>query len=533
MSDETPEKKRRGKATKEKRGKAAQFAPGAAEGPKEFDAAAVAKELHLYWENGGGETFIVGSDVREEPVRPGALSLNGDDDDGDVALVEEKPQTWSWWPKRAVVNLLRSRYVSVKAREGEQLSNAEQVLMHTMSKRRLDGSFDAIPGYPAGMYTIQGRRYLVTTSPGKIDFKEGEWPTVRALIEGKLDLLDDEGHGIVQSHYFHAWMKKAIESLYLGGPGNFQNGPALIFAGRVNAGKSRIQHQIITKMLGGRSADPSAYLFGKTDFNSEIFSAEHVMMEELEQTSSRNADRVLFGERVKKLVTADRQRLHAKREDARMVEPYLRMTLSINDDPDKMRLLFLLTPDIRDKVMLFKVSDLPLPMPTRTLDERKAFRDQVTSELPAYGWWLMNEFEIPPAIGEGKEAERFGVKCWHHPTLALELFDDTPHAEFLQIVDAAEFSAGDGTGAERYKLWDLVSKAAKESEGMWEGTALELEALLLGEGQWKSSVVREMKKLVAHNRVDKLLGRLAEDRHERVVKHRNKMERRWIVHKPE
>jgi hypothetical protein len=143
--------------------------------------------------------------------------------------------------------------VRVKAREGEILSEAERVLLYAMEHRRLTAALRAIPGYSAGIYNLAGERVLVKTSPQLMEFKKGEWPTVKALIEGKLDLLDDEGHGITQAVYFHAWMKKAVESLYLGGPGNFQSGPCLVFAGAGDVGKSRIQHQIITPILGGEA----------------------------------------------------------------------------------------------------------------------------------------------------------------------------------------------------------------------------------------------------------------------------------------
>jgi hypothetical protein len=510
--DDQEPKKRRGKAVKAKRGEHAEFQPGTAAGPKNFDPSRIANELHLWWEDGDGTCFIVGQN-------PKMVKGNGED------LLTEAPQTWSEWPEKKIVNLMRLKYVKVKARDEEILSEAERVLLYTMEHRRLSAAVRAIPGYSAGMYQIQGERFLVRTSPQLVEFKPGEWPTVRALIEGKLDLLDDEGHGITQAVYFHAWMKKSIEALYLGGPGNFQSGPCLVFAGAGDVGKSRIQHQIITPMLGGRSADPSAYLFGKSDFNSEIFAAEHVMMEEIEQTSSKHSDRVLFGERVKKLVSSDRQRMHAKREDALMVEPFFRMTISLNNDPDKLRLLFLLTPDMRDKVMLFLVSNAPLPMPAITLEERKAFRDKVTSELPAYGHWLMNEFEIPENLKKG----RWGIACWHHPQLAMELFDDTPAAELLQIIDAAEFWSG-GDEAERYKLWELKSHGTLGET--WEGSAIELEKLLVGEGSWVSSVARDAKKVAMHNKIDRLLSRLREDQGERVVQHRTRIERRWIVTKP-
>jgi hypothetical protein len=104
-----------------------------------------------------------------------------------------------------------------------------------------------------------------------------------------------------------------------------------------------------------------------------MFSAEHLMMED-PASSTKTVDRVYFGEMLKQLVVNDTQRLHRKREDAMVVSPFFRTSISINDDPDKMRVLPLLTPDMKDKVNLFLVSSRPLPMPTTTLDERAEFR---------------------------------------------------------------------------------------------------------------------------------------------------------------
>lgn len=486
--------KRRGKAVKAERGKAATFEEGAAAGPKVFDPDAVASKLDLWWANGDGSNFILG--------------------DG-------KGKCWSKWPEKKIYNLFKMAFVRLKAREGEMLSEAEQVLMHTMRERRLELELSAIAGFKAGVYELSGQRVLVRTSPQLVEPKQGEWPTVKALIHSKLDFSwsDDEGHGIDQTDYFHGWMKTALEGLYLGGPGNFRPGQCCIFAGPRDSGKSRLQHQVITGLLGGRSADPGPYLFGRTDFNGEMFSAEHLMMED-PASSTKTVDRVYFGEQLKQLVVNDTQRLHRKREDAIVVSPFFRTTISVNDDPDKMRVLPLLTPDIKDKVHLFLISPAPLPMPTTTLAERSAFRAAIAAELPAYAWWLLNEYVIPERLRSG----RFGVKEWHHPTLAVELFDDTPAAELLQIVDAATW---DDAG-EDFRLWQLPS-ASKETGTTWEGTAIDLERLLLSDS---CALSRESKKLCMHNKVDRLLSRLKEDRPDRVAQHRTRLARNWIVSRP-
>ena len=134
-------------------------------------------------------------------------------------------------------------------------------------------SLNSIAGYPAGIHTFAGAgtRLPVKTGPRLIDIKEGEWGTVRQLVEGKL--------GPKQSPFFHGWAKIALEALFAG-PGNFRPGQCCIFAGPRDSGKSRLQHQIVTGLLGGRSADPGPYLFARTDFNGDICASEHLMMED-------------------------------------------------------------------------------------------------------------------------------------------------------------------------------------------------------------------------------------------------------------
>jgi hypothetical protein len=213
---------------------------------------------------------------------------------------------------------------------------------------------------------------------------------------------------------------------------------------------------------------------------------------------------------LKQLLVNDTQRLHQKRENAMVVAPFFRVTISVNDDPDKMRVLPLLTPDMKDKVHLFLVSSSPLPMPTSTLAERALFRSKIKSELPAYAWWLLNVFKILEAL----QSVRFGVREWLHPGLALELFDDTPAAELLQIIDAARWEGGT-------MLWQLASE--------WKGDgAVQLENLLTS----NSTASHEAIRLLKHCKLDRLLSRLKEDEPDRVMQHRTRTQRRWRVAAP-
>lgn len=508
MSDE-PKKSRRGKAVKKPTagGKTkAEFVPGSAAGPAAFDVAKIADAPSLYWEADDGDSFLV------------------ENKQGQNGSTE---QTWNRWPATALRSLLREVHcIAVKAREGEFVSDFDRLLLHVRQERVVDLSTSGIAGYPAGLHSAFGRKVLVRRSARSVKPVKGDCSAILKFVDSRLNLPDG---GPSQAIYFYGWCKASLEARIQGSPGQWRPSQGLILAGVSDCGKSRIQHNIITPLLGGRSANPGPYLFGATDFNAELASAEHLLMED-PASGTRNFDRVYFGEMWKQLIVADTFRLHRKREDAVTVCPFFRSTISVNNDPDKMRVLPLLTPDMREKVMLFLVNDEPIPFSLSTMEERSRFVELMISQMPAFAYWLLHEFALPAEFFH----KRYGVKQWLHPALAMELFDDTPAAELLQIIDAATFtelelreSIADEEKARAAiageKLWHLPSDYEGESM-IWEGTALELERLLAG-----SSMRTEAERLMKHNKLDRLLARLEHDEPERVVRHRTSMRRGWMI----
>ncbi len=512
--------KRRGKAVKPKKGEPAEFQAGGAAAPKNFDPAAVAESLNIWWEAEGGDSFWVGD-----------------------------AQGWAKWPKDALLDLcLASKHsVAKKRREGEFMAETSRLLVHIRQHRRVDGVMWGLAGYPSGLHRMpSGEVLIVRTSPAPVVPQQGDWSLVRELIEGRLDLgldvpkSDNDGDEPRPTHdqvlYWHAIHKTVLNSLLHGKPGSWTQRQFLVLAGPVGCGKSRLQVMVTDGLLGGRVANPKDFLTGKESFNSDLVKAEHLKMEELDNVSQKTVDRLAFGESIKAVVANTGVKMRLMRTDPLTITPFWFATLSMNNDPDKLRSFPPLTPDFREKVTMLLVRKAPLPMPTRSDDDKEAFNRAVREQLPAYAHWLLNEFQIPDRLlvdDNGADASRYGCRSWQHPTLAMELMDDTPSAELLAMIDAAEFRAGEKS--QSYKLWDLKSHAA--ADGVWEGSAMDLEKLLLGEvpgdDGWICSVAREAKKLVMHNKIERLLGRLKEDAPLRVAPHRTKLERRWVVTKPE
>ena len=187
-------------------------------------------------------------------------------------------------------------------------------------------------------------------------------------------------------------------------------------------------------MLGGRSADPKSYFFGRTDFNAELVGAEHLLIEEI-PSSSRQEERQFFGERIKEIVANEKARLHKKNSDALNIQPFWRLSISLNDNPEKLRCLPPLVDDLADKIIMLEAKPVPdfwqrfASMP----DPRRAFRETIEAELPAFAHYLVNT-----SIAERFQSRRFGVKAFIPEELAQTLFESEPEHHLLLLIDKAD-----------------------------------------------------------------------------------------------
>lgn len=458
-----------------------------------FDPSEIAEVLGLYWKSGAGDSFVRrGSDGR-----------------------------WSVWPMQRVIDAMRAlpgRMISIKVREGEMLSEVKQVFLWVCEHRCLDEVFQALPGYRSGIHVLEtGERVLVKSEPRMIAEAEGEWPTIQLLIDGRLDQRPEGG--VDQTPWFHSWCKVALEALrdgLAGEPGHWRQGHAIFLTGPGGCGKNRIQEQLITPLLGGRMANPTKFLFEGDEFNGDVFAAEHLMMGEVPSPSQRSVDRTALAERIKQVVANAHQRMRLMRTEPWTVFPYWRLSISLNDDPDKLRSLPLITRDFGDKVLIFHCSAGALPiLEGNSIAAQRRFREVIASELPAYAWWLLHVWEVPEELRkyeDGRDATRFGFREWHHPVIKGELFDDTPAAQLLNLIDLAEFVDGPGWSGAR-KLWELPEGPLNHSsKGMvWWERAEVLQQLLTGDAECGCTVAPMAKKLFSHSGCARMLGSLAKD----------------------
>ena len=380
-------------------------------------------------------------------------------------------------------------------------NDVDRCLMRVQSNRNV-AYIGPLAGFPSGVHPMAGRQALVTESPRFIEPKAGEWPTLQRLFDGML--IDG---GLDQRPYFFGWLKSAMDSFR---NRRWKASQLLALAGPVGCGKSLTQN-LVTEMFGGRSTKPYQYMMGLTTFNAHMFRGEHQMLED-EAESTRIDCRRHFAANIKTILTNRDQNCHGKNQDAVTLQPIWRMSLSLNDDSERLLVLPPFDSDVRDKIIALKVKTAPMPMPTSSAEDEERFWTQLVNELPAFLHYIEHEFVVPENLRDA----RYGIVAFQHPELAEKIQDTAPEIKLLNLIDAELFRFPDGADA-------------------WEGSAENLESRLFGDS---SGVGFEAKRLLSGpNAVGRYLGRLKDSEAEqaagRVSSRKVNGYTRWTIQPPQ
>jgi hypothetical protein len=286
-----------------------------------------------------------------------------------------------------------------------------------------------------------------------------------------------------QRPYFYGWLKSARDSLL---NGRWKASQLFAMAGPVGTGKSLTQN-LITLMLGGRSTKPFQYMMGQTTFNSHMFRGEHQMLED-EAESIDIRSRRQFAANIKTILTNKDQNCHGKNREALTLQPVWRMTLSLNDDPERLLVLPPFDSDVRDKIIVLKVSKASMPMKTGTVDAETEFWERLVSELPAFLDHI-DHYVVPAELQDS----RYGIVAYQHPEIVDKIQDTAPEIKLLEIIDGGLWSGQDNPRA-------------------WDGTAAQLEKKLTRENGQVSYEARRL--LSWNNAAGTYLARLRDSKAE-------------------
>lgn len=365
----------------------------------------------------------------------------------DIYFVPYNEKFWTknasgeWMPinKGTLDLILRNNWYSQYEKATNSLTRVEQKMLDIIMHHSVKYAGE-MAGWQTGLHTICGNRVLISRGPNIPTPKRGAWPLLRKFIH---ELLGGD------ARYFYSWMLAGFESLRAGPP--FGPGQLLALAGPSGCGKSLLQ-RLITVMLGGRMGKPYEYLMGETSFNDTMIASEHLCLDD-EVGKADIRTRRHFGAKLKATVANQEANAHPKGGKAFTIEPFWRITISLNDEPEALMVLPPIDADIADKVLLLRAQPATFPYPSVTLPTRQAFWEALIAEVPAYLHALQRW-----AIPEDLRDLRYGVRAYQNAELLFALSSLSPES----------------------KLWSLILQAGvlANYNRVWSGTASDLEVEL-------------------------------------------------------
>ena len=372
---------------------------------------------------------------------------------------EDAERKWIRVNESSAKNYIAEFAYSKSGERGDN-SEVERCLLAIQSKRNV-AYVGPLAGYPSGIHKMAGNLVLVTTGPKWIQPKLGTWPTIEKLVQGLF--MDVE---LDQRPYVYGWLKYARSSLV---KREWRASQLFTMAGPVGSGKSLLQ-LLITEALGGRSVKPYQFMMGETTFNSHLFKGEHLMLED-ENEAIDIKSRRRFAANIKTLLVSRDQNCHGKNREALTLQPLWRMTLTVNDDPERLLVLPPFDADIKDKIICLKANRVEMPMKTGTDEEKASFWKTLMNELPAFLHFI-DQYEVPTHLRDG----RYGIAAYQHPSIVEDIQETTPAMQLLELIDAG--------------LW-----GTEVTHATWEGSSGEMERIL---SDRENKVCHEAKRLFSY-----------------------------------
>jgi hypothetical protein len=362
-------------------------------------------------------------------------------------------------------------------------------LDHVSSIKRVDYA-GPVAGRKEGVREFNGTTILVTQDPKLVTPERGDCSGLKKIFERMF--------GPDQIDYYYSWQKRVLQGVL---SGNAISIHFFAMCGPVNCGKTWLQEAVISEMLGGYAC-PNQYMSEGTPFNADLFRTPHQMLSDAKGSSSFEKRRA-FGSFVKDIVANTGHRCHGKGEKAIELDPIWVATCSCNTSPiERLRILPPLDDDIRDKMIITLINPGRMPIDTAEAEGKEAFRVWTTQQLPAFAWWLLNEYTIPADIAL---PDRFGIKGYCQPEIEKHLLEMSPDARVRD-----------------YILDTLFSRGQNQT---WRGTAEELGKKLNTEEGRK--LLRSVK-----GRLADVLSRLENVYPEQFKRKKNNGQRFWVIEPP-
>ncbi|MEO7701844.1 MAG: primase-helicase family protein [Opitutus sp.] len=349
---------------------------------------------------------------------------------------------WGTRLERDVARTLQIKHKLFRKSAGKNAASEIEVALHDICEvRRVDQALPFVYR-PDGCIDVDGSRCLNTSTrrpvlpiQQAVEWAEG-FPKIANLLDQGFPTVegtDGEPDPNRQRDHLLAW----IQHFYVGAlHQDPRRGLALFIAGPAGAGKNLLNKAIVGRLMGG-SQDASKYLLSEDKFNDPLFEVGHWRIDDaVPPGDEKGLQR--FAQMLKQIVANDSlvyRRMYGSGRDHEFIG---RVIVTINDDPESLRLLPPTDINVSDKFMALLMKKIEAP-------GWEMSDAQIDQELPFLAAFLRDW--VPPAYTRSSNP-RFGVATYVHPTLEASAASSGHNAAFTEVVNLwrTEWFAAGGPG---------------------------------------------------------------------------------------
>lgn len=346
----------------------------------------------------------------------------------------------------------RVKGLSNKISKGATSSDADKALEHVNTYSRVSGGAPLLYR-PPGVNLVNGHKILNTSFtplivPSAGPCEPSQIPELWDWFQGLFVKLQ----GTTPELYWISHWANVVQGIYVGKP---VTGRAVFLCGPPESGKTMLCERILSPLLGGKMADPNAYMMGLTPFNADLLNAGLLAINDSEAPTG-DKERNQWAQRMKSMVVNDVFQYHAKFKEKIEITYPGKIIVTLNTDPKSLSMLLGLEEGTKDKVMFFAVKERVGGWPNKY-----DMRATIDKGLPVLVRILL-DWKIPDFIID--ERSRYGLKSYYDPTL-VELSHQQESSYNLQEIIMVWQKEG--------FYW-----VENDENRCWEGTATELLAEL-------------------------------------------------------
>ena len=282
-------------------------------------------------------------------------------------------------------------------------------------------------GRKPGVFVENGFKFLVTRGPNIIQSCKPVTGDEASPMFEFLNAVFGRGENREFEHQllvFMAWLQRARRALFC--PDRHLEGQMLLLVGPAGCGKTYLQ-TLVTKMLGGRSCDPSLWMKDGSTFNGDLWQNEHLCMSDTNLPPSGKG-KTAMRDKIKEIVANSTFPYHQKNKEQISFRPIWRVTLSANDDIASTNVLPALEKSTSDKLIYFKCYTSENYFPHEK--DRDFHHRAIIDSLPFFLHYVDNL-----EVSSDYTSSRWGVTAWHHPECVELLESYNPELEIAEILE--------------------------------------------------------------------------------------------------